>query len=369
MYDDVVKLLRLSFLIYYILSISFRVLFLEHYNFYSDQGAGLIFDYLADLFYLLDLILSSPRNNSIHPQGHHLTTQNQFDLSKTLQRQSLVVNRSQRNFRKKNEVHISHLQYFRIYLPHFILIFPFEVIGLLAGMKNYYVLRSIRLLRCIFFYNYWNDVADMLRYYNYAVTAGAQRVVVFTLILALVAHVAACIFYNIALNNLRQNLANNWLVVDNLAILNTTTGKYKLLESVSYRYVRAIYWSIQTLTTVGFGDIVAHSESETWFCIFYFLVIALLVSFTLANLTMAITNFDAAHHENLMKISRFEKYAAYRRLPTELTNRVVSYYEHQWKKLKGLDEVQVGRVVVIVVCLCYSIVVVVVLCSVYEVCI
>jgi hypothetical protein len=221
------------------------------------------------------------------------------------------------------------------------MLFPFEIIGLLTAMRGFYVLRTIRLFRCFYFYAYWLDFADILRRYNYATTPGAQRVVVFTVTLAVVGHVAACMFYNVALNNLRDGISNNWLVVDGLAVIDDTDGTFELLESVSFRYVRAIYWSVQTLTTVGFGDLGAHSESETWFCVFYFLVVAVLVNFTLANLTMAITNFDAAYTENLKKINRFEKYAAYRKLPPALTNRVVSYYEHQWKKLRGMDELQV----------------------------
>lgn len=221
------------------------------------------------------------------------------------------------------------------------MIFPFEVIGLMAGMDAFYILRSIRLVRCVFFYEYWTDVGDLLRKYKVAVSAGAQRVVLFTLLLAIVCHVAACLFYSIALGDLSRGISNNWLVRDGLATLSADRDSFTLHESVSFRYVRAIYWSVQTLTTVGFGDLTAWSQSETWFCIFYFLVIALLVSLTLANLTMAITSYDAAHTENLKKIHRFEKYAAYRRLPPALTNRVVSYYEHQWKRLRGMDELQV----------------------------
>lgn len=226
------------------------------------------------------------------------------------------------------------------------MIFPFEVIGLLAAMESFYILRTIRLARCFYFYQYWSDVADLLRKYKLAVSAGAQRVVLFTLVLAMVSHVAACMFYNIAINDLRHGIDRNWLSRDGLAILSDSGDSFTLLENDSYRYVRALYWSVQTLTTVGFGDLVAWSESETWFCIFYFLVIALLVNMTLANLSMAITNYDAAYTENLMKINRFEKYATYRRLPPALTNRVVSYYEHQWNKLKGTDELQVGWLLV-----------------------
>jgi hypothetical protein len=37
-------------------------------------------------------------------------------------------------------------------------------------------------------------------------------------------------------------------------------------------------------------------------------------------------------------VVRFNKYAAYRKLPADLTNRVLSYYEYQWQLLRGVDE-------------------------------
>jgi len=105
--------------------------------------------------------------------------------------------------------------------------------------------------------------------------------------------------------------------------------------------LRAIYWSIQTVTSITFGDIVAHSQIETWFCIFYLLLTAGIVYLSIANLTMVISNLDSARTENRMKIIRFEKYAAYRQLPPALTHRVVSYYKHQWERLRGVDEQKV----------------------------
>jgi hypothetical protein len=338
MYEEVAKLLRFSFLVYYVVSISFRVLFLENYDVF-DSGVGSFFDYFVDLFYLVDVIISIPRRNTVHPD----TSSAQLSVSKVIHRHTLVVPKQGTKMfvRRKDSITRTRMENLLLYLPHFVMLFPFEVVGLLTSMNAYYILRTTRLIRCCYFSTYWTGTAELLRKYRLAVSACAQRVILFTILLAGVAHVAACMFYNIAVNNLRRGIENNWLVHDGLAVLSADGASFTLLRSVTYRYVRAIYWSVQTLTTVGFGDVTGWSQSETWFCIFYFLVIALLVTLTLANLTMAITNYDAAHLENLKKINRFEKYAAYRHLPAALTNRVVSYYEHQWKRLRGMDELQV----------------------------
>ena len=39
-------------------------------------------------------------------------------------------------------------------------------------------------------------------------------------------------------------------------------------ESTDSEYIAALYWSITTMTTVGFGDVTPQSDSERVFCIF-----------------------------------------------------------------------------------------------------
>lgn len=341
MYDSTVKVLRFAFLLYYILSISFRVLFLENYNIFNGGGVSLFFDYVADFFYLADALLSIPKSNAVHPQ---IKTQQQL-VSTAIHRQSLIVSRNakaaQTAVRRKPRTESSWQSKLKTLVPHILLLFPFEFIGLLASLNAFYALRANRLLRCAYFYQYWVDIAGILRQNRAIMNTGTRRAIVFAIVMALVAHVFACMFYRIGLSDLKNGSENTWLVFNKLAYLDDTDGSIVFLQTVSYRYVLAMYWSMQTLTTVGFGDVAAHSEGETWFCIWYFFTIALVVSFTLANLTMAISNFDAAYTDNLQKIAKFEKYAAYRHIPAALTNRVVSYYEHQWKKLQGVNELQV----------------------------
>jgi hypothetical protein len=342
MFEEVAKLLRFSFLVYYVLSISFRVLFFDSYDLFESGGGGIFVDYFVDLFYLVDATISVPRPSTIHPQCPD-TSSTLHSVSKVVHRHSLVVPKQGATLFVRRKVSIARARWENavMCLLHFVMIFPFEIVGLLASMNGYYILRTTRLIRCCYISTYWNGAAELLRKYRLAVSACVQRVTLFTIVLVAAGHVAACIFYNIAVNDLHHGIANNWLVHDGLAVLSADGASFTLMRSVGYRYVRAFYWSITALTTVGLGDIAAWSQSETWFSIFYFLVIPMLGTMTLANLTMVITNYDAAHYENLKKINRFEKYAAYRHLPPALTNRVVSYYEHQWKRLRGMDELQV----------------------------
>ena len=91
----------------------------------------------------------------------------------------------------------------------------------------------------------------------------------------------------------------------------------------------------------------AWSESETWFVTIFFYVTMTIACINLSNFSIAVINYYAAKVDNRLKVVRFTKYALYRKLPTELTNRVLSYYEYQWQLLKGVDENTVSDVYVL----------------------
>lgn len=58
-----------------------------------------------------------------------------------------------------------------------------------------------------------------------------------------------------------------------------------LEESLWVRYVTAMYWSITTLTTTGYGDLHAVNSQEKIFDIFYMLFNLGLTAYLIGNMT------------------------------------------------------------------------------------
>lgn len=63
-----------------------------------------------------------------------------------------------------------------------------------------------------------------------------------------------------------------------------------------------------------------------------------LAQLAIGNLILLFNVYDSAQTKYTDQTSALKKYAQFRSLPTELTDRIKSFYFHQWKILNGLDE-------------------------------
>lgn len=90
----------------------------------------------------------------------------------------------------------------------------------------------------------------------------------------LLVHCAACLAYLLA--DLYPNEGNTWI--------GSAIPNFKE-TSVLIRYISALYWSITTMTTVGYGDIHAVNAVEMVFIIFYMLFNLGLTAYIIGNMT------------------------------------------------------------------------------------
>jgi hypothetical protein len=76
--------------------------------------------------------------------------------------------------------------------------------------------------------------------------------------------------------------------------------------------LRALYWAIQTLDTIGFGDIVAHSEVETWYCVGFFYTAALMIYLSVSNLVIFMNNMDSERNKYKLMLAKFDTVQSWR---------------------------------------------------------
>jgi hypothetical protein len=100
-------------------------------------------------------------------------------------------------------------------------------------------------------------------------------------------------------------------------------------ESNSVKYLYAVYWALQTLTTVGYGDIPADTNSEKIVSIFWMVFGVGFYSFTIGNLSSFITTIDAKGAQLRAKIQTIEEFARKHDLPKDLEIRMKSLTTNQ----------------------------------------
>jgi len=63
-------------------------------------------------------------------------------------------------------------------------------------------------------------------------------------------------------------------------------------NSILSLYIDSYYWGIQTMVTVGYGDIVPISNSERIFASTYMVIGVILYSFVIDNINQILINID-----------------------------------------------------------------------------
>ncbi|XP_011019695.1 PREDICTED: potassium channel KAT3-like isoform X2 [Populus euphratica] len=135
-----------------------------------------------------------------------------------------------------------------------------------------------------------------------------------------VVHAAGCIYY--------------WIAVHHGTGGNTWIGKH--VEDFEQRsiwlgYTYSVYWSIVTLTTVGYGDLHAENTGEKVFNMFYMLFNIGLTAYIIGNMTNLVVR--SAVHTFAMRnaIDQILRYASKNRLPEGLKKQMLEHMQLKFK--------------------------------------
>jgi voltage-gated potassium channel len=109
------------------------------------------------------------------------------------------------------------------------------------------------------------------------------------------------------------------------------------------RYIRALYWAITTISTIGYGDYYPNHDSNPQ--ILYTIIIQLFgvatFSYVIANVSSLVANLDVAKSAYRRRLEEVNAFLHAQRIPSDLQERVRDYYSYLWERQRGVSAVQV----------------------------
>ncbi|XP_031563949.1 potassium voltage-gated channel subfamily H member 6-like isoform X4 [Actinia tenebrosa] len=214
---------------------------------------------------------------------------------------------------------------------------PFELLIMIGNTDQTTtligLLKTARLLRLV-------RVARKLDHYS---EYGTAVLCLLMCSFALLAHWLACIWY--AIGNLERSKKNNtigWL--DILADQIQTPYNDMIPESgpdLESKYITALYFTLSSLTSVGFGNVSPNTNTEKIFSICVMLIGSLFYAAIFGNVAAIIARLysnTARYHAQMQRVREFIRF---HQIPFPLRQRVEDYAHHVWSYTNGIDMEQV----------------------------
>ena len=150
---------------------------------------------------------------------------------------------------------------------------------------------------------------------------GALKLVRLVFNIALASHLIACGWLYIGLLNPNLSWISGFLSLDPVSL-----------------YIRSIYWTITTMTTVGYGDITPNLNAELLFAAFVMLVGASFYAYVIGNLASVLAQLNGQRVAFQERVQFVSNYLYTQGASEKLINRVHAYYDQRWSRYRHFDE-------------------------------
>ncbi|XP_030627294.1 potassium voltage-gated channel subfamily H member 1b [Chanos chanos] len=220
---------------------------------------------------------------------------------------------------------------------------PYDVINAFENVDEgisslFSSLKVVRLLRL-------GRVARKLDHY---IEYGAAVLVLLVCVFGLAAHWLACIWYSIGDYEVIDEEANivrtdSWLYLLGESVgtpyrFNASgTGKWEGGPSKDSVYITSLYFTMTSLTSIGFGNIAPTTDGEKIFAVAMMMIGSLLYATIFGNVTTIFQQMYAntnRYHEMLNSVRDFLKLY---QVPKGLSERVMDYIVSTWSMSRGID--------------------------------
>ncbi|KAM8946184.1 voltage-gated delayed rectifier potassium channel KCNH4 [Pelodytes ibericus] len=194
-----------------------------------------------------------------------------------------------------------------------------------------HLLKTIRLLRLL------RLLQKLDRYSQYS----AMVLTLLMSMFALLAHWMACVWYVIGRKEMESNDPVTWDIgwlhelgkrLEAPYINNSLGG-----PSIRSAYIASLYFTLSSLTSVGFGNVCANTDAEKIFSICTMLIGALMHAVVFGNVTAIIQRMYSRRSLYHTRMKDLKDFIRVHRLPQQLKQRMLEYFQTTWSVNNGID--------------------------------
>ncbi|CAF1334274.1 unnamed protein product [Rotaria sordida] len=224
---------------------------------------------------------------------------------------------------------------------------PYDVFNAFQEAEERYgsIFSALKVLRLLRLGRVFRKLDNYLEY-------GAAVLLLLICVFVLVAHWFACVWYTIGFREGRggpgKRMEYSWLVKMDRELHYACIDPYGNLTAYESNgtcrkaaYVTALYYTMSSLTSIGFGNVAANSDNEKIFTCVMMLIGSLLYATIFGNVTTIFTQMYSAtarYHEMLSSIREFMRLHG---MPNQLNERIMDYVVSTWAMTKGIDATKV----------------------------
>lgn len=157
------------------------------------------------------------------------------------------------------------------------------------------------------------------------VNSGILRLFRFLIIMPMLMHLVSCAWFSSSYSNSFPE--DSWVVLEGLEDAEPKT-----------QYIRALYYTVTTMTTIGYGDITPHTNTEYVFVIVVMLLGATMYAYIIGNIASIISNIDTLKNDHDGRKDSLLTYLRQNHTPGNLMNKVNNYFDYIWRSKKGVNE-------------------------------
>lgn len=171
---------------------------------------------------------------------------------------------------------------------------------------------------------------QVMEEYGYFIHETYVRVVMAFVFAAFYSSMLACIWFSVSCR--RRDVEGCLLQEDSWVALDSVMD----IKDPSSRYIRSLHFIVQTLFTIGYGDIFPINNNEIVFTLFLILNGSLFYAFMISSITSLLSNRDATTKLYRSETNAIKDFFASRGVSSDISEQIQGYFDFLFTRKKGV---------------------------------